>query len=230
MANVADGEGVFWQPPARFERDIAFAMLASLALHLLVSGLLALGPQREPPAIAAPPVIEIDLLPYSEPAAPVVPAPPLIAPLPAAQGEAQAPVSPPATPASGYASSATQFFAGAIVTDPSNRAVFEGFVGMALAEQLIQICNIEGIEQIRASDPDLPADTIVPYAFADMRRSGSELRVEGGAVRIRERWYALRFRCRAAPDAHSVAEFEFSIGDAIPESEWEQHYLNRTDE
>ncbi len=101
--------------------------------------------------------------------------------------------------------------------------------GFADSERVVQVCNIEGLEQIRRAAPEYEPDTLVAYAMADMVLSGLTLTATGGAFRSRRRWYGISFHCRAAAGYEGVTAFDFTLGEPIPEDLWEGHYLNAED-
>ena len=72
-------------------------------------------------------------------------------------------------------------------------------------------------------------DTLVAYAMADLMASGLTMRATGGAFRSRRKWYGVAFTCTVAADYSGVTGFEFQLGDAIPEAQWEAHDLNAED-
>lgn len=125
---------------------------------------------------------------------------------------------------------ATNFYAASILNDPANSEVRENFPLLADQEQIIQICNIEALEQLRETEPEGVPDALVGYAFGAIEVSGLELVADGGAFRSHGTWRHIRYRCAAAPDIRSVAAFEYAVGELVPESEWEAHFLNGTDE
>jgi hypothetical protein len=93
----------------------------------------------------------------------------------------------------------------------------------------VQLCNIEGLEQIKRAAPTYAPDTLVPYAMADMDGSGLTLIAGGGAFRSRRRWFGITFRCTAAPDYSGVTAFSFKLSTEIPRDQWEAHNLNAED-
>lgn len=90
---------------------------------------------------------------------------------------------------------------------------------------MVQLCNIEALEQIKAAKPEFAPDTLVAYAFGDMNVAGGILTAPGAAFRSRRRWWNVSLRCAVAPDYTAVTAFEFTLGDEIPKDEWEEHYL-----
>jgi len=106
------------------------------------------------------------------------------------------------------------------------RATLETF---APGERLVQLCNIEGLEQIRRGAPGYDPDTLVSYAMSDPLTAGMTLSAPGAAFRSRRRWYGVAFKCTVAADLESVTAFEFKVGKPIPQNEWEAHNLNAED-
>jgi hypothetical protein len=115
--------------------------------------------------------------------------------------------------------------AGAVLDDPTNKRLVAQLGNVADSERLVQLCDIEGIEQLRDWNAKLDPDVIVPYAMADMTTHGRTLVADGAAFRNNREWFALRFTCTVAADLKSVIDFAFIVGDAIPREQWEEHYL-----
>ena len=103
------------------------------------------------------------------------------------------------------------------------------FGTLAASEKLVQLCNIEGLEQIRRAMPQYDPDTLVPYATSDPLTAGLTLSAPGAAFRSRRKWYGMTFKCTAAADLAGVTAFEFKLGQPIPEAEWEADNLNAED-
>lgn len=125
---------------------------------------------------------------------------------------------------------ATRFYAASILSDPANREVRENFPLLAGQEQVVQLCNIEALEQLRDAKLGETPDALVGYAFDSIDVSGLELVANGGAFRSQGQWRHIRYRCAVASDIRSVAAFEYAVGELVPESEWDAHFLNGTDE
>ncbi len=85
-----------------------------------------------------------------------------------------------------------------------------------------QLCDIETMRRISASDGPLHPDRMVMDAEREAELAGDEIVGRGAAIRSRGRWYRLTFRCRATPDRLKVLELDYRIGAAIPESRWEE--------
>lgn len=222
--------------PSAPRRQIGISTAASMLLHggLLVAVALMV---PRPTVVVPPRPVSVEIVTEAEVAALETPAPP---PQPIA--EAPAPLTPTplttlptdsAAPAATTPNSrthvATHFFAGAILREPAMRKLRATFDTIAPDEQLVQLCNIEGIEQVRRAEPGLDPDTIVPYAMADMLSAGLTLTAPGAALRSRRRWYRLNFTCDIAPTRDGVVAYSFSLGAEIPRSDWDAHDLNAAD-
>lgn len=211
-------------------------MAGSVVLHAaLLAALFLLTPLRTFVA-PEPAAISVDLIPSSafnpapepdtqprlaSPAAEGVPATdtaPATAPLPAA----------PVEKADGVFH-ATTLYAARMLRQPDMASVRRGLRTVTEDERVVQLCNIEGLEQIRRAAPQYDPDTMVSYAMADLVASGLMLTATGAAFRSRRLWYGVSFECVAAPGLDGVTSFSFKLGEAIPESEWEAHNLNAED-
>ncbi len=91
-------------------------------------------------------------------------------------------------------------------------------------ERIAQICSIEALEQIRHNRPGAFPDML---ARNDSAISETSLTVRDGAFRSRGQWYAIGFRCEADAKAMTIKGFSYTIGGAIPESEWAARRLPR---
>jgi len=125
---------------------------------------------------------------------------------------------------------ATRLFTGAILKDPANREVRETLPTLERTERLTQLCDIEALEQIRVANPATVPDSIEAAAFAETRVTGLTVIAPGAAYRSRRKWYQAKFSCSVAADYLRVTEFSFSVGDSIPENEWDSHNLIAEDE
>lgn len=125
---------------------------------------------------------------------------------------------------------ASRFYASGILGDPANRELQGNFSLLAGSEQLIQLCNIEALEQLRGEPGAAEPDALVGYAFDDMTVANGQLEAKGGAFRRGGQWYHVHYRCTVAADLRSVGAFEYEVGALVPQSEWEEHFLNGNDE
>jgi hypothetical protein len=142
---------------------------------------------------------------------------------------AENPEAAPPAPADGM-TAATELFANRVLSDPQNRQVRETLPQLENTERIIQLCVIEGLEQLRLARPGSLPDSISSAAFAPPLLRGLTLDASDAAFRLAKRWYRLRFSCTVAPDLGAVAAYRFAIGEAIPEEEWEAHDLIAEDE
>ncbi|WDZ80470.1 DUF930 domain-containing protein (plasmid) [Ensifer adhaerens] len=121
---------------------------------------------------------------------------------------------------------AKQFFSAEILAHPRSRQALEGLSQLAADERIVQLCNLEAMEQVHRWRNDFAPDSLVAYATADVLLAGRNLRADGAAFRSKGRWFNIKVGCDVAPDIKSVVRFEFQVGDEIPESEWEAHFLS----
>lgn len=206
--------------------QVRWTLPASVILHggLLAAALLVVPhPLRQP----VQRVIAVDLVQQGpRPAVPV--------PISVAEAAAMpaAPV-PPATkvesPQDGMIA-ATDFYAGGILADPANAEVRANFPLLANGEQVVQLCNMEALEQLRLAEPPVIADTLVGYAFDSVSVTDGVLDAEGGAVRSGGRWFHFRYHCAVTPDVAAVSAFAYALGEPIPEDQWDDHFLNANDD
>ena len=224
---------------------ISVALHASLALLLLLVSPLPtlIVPPPQPVTVRMVTPAEIAALtqpkpivqpkPVAQPA-PVAPPAPLATPTPAvpeAQSTDRSQARLPAeAPPDTSLTEATTLYSGALLASPSMRRIRQTLTTLADSEQANQLCNIEGLEQLKRAEPDHAADTLVPYAMGDVMQTGLSLVATGGAFRSRKHWFTVSYTCTVAPDMKSVTAFAFRIGVEIPPSEWDAHDLNEADE
>jgi len=220
-------------------RRLAAGTLASIVVHgLLIAALLLLTPLRQL-VVPVPRPVSVEIVTETQFKTLAAPAPTATPELtaPTGQGEAAPPASTQATAPSGAPPStilgvhiATEFYAGGILKEPGMENIRRTLDTIAPGERLVQLCNIEGLEQIRRGAPDYAPDTLVPYAMSDSLTAGLTLSAPGAAFRSRRRWFGIAFKCTVAADLASVTAFEFKLGEPIPRSEWAAHDLNAEDE
>lgn len=80
-----------------------------------------------------------------------------------------------------------------------------------------QLCTTELREQLRRATPPYRPELLPSYGLD----SGNVLTVGDAAFRAEGLWYDLRFSCTVDDDAFQVAAFAFSVGKAIPRSQWQ---------
>jgi hypothetical protein len=203
---------------------------SSLAAHGLL--ILAIGLLTSPRSVEIPPVrsIVVEVIGAAQFEAITAAAAAANEPLPAAPaGPAALVVAATSTRTDGL-TTATALYARQILNDPANAEVRRTLATLERDERLIQLCNLEGLEQLRLARPGVAADAIVPYAFADMTIRGYTLDAPAGAFRSDAKWYAIAINCSVGPDYETVTDFRFRIGEPIPEDEWAAHNLLATEE
>jgi hypothetical protein len=204
------------------DRDMPWAAGGSLGFHLAIVVALALLP-------AAPRL----LLPQEEPVSVeiIAPPPPIVerpeppaAPPIARPGPVLAKPDQPAAPDDGMVR-AQHFFSEKLLADPRSRHARDDFKQLASAEQVVQLCNIEAMEQVHRWDSTFQPDYLMAYAMAGAKVSAQSVEVDGGAFRSKKHWYNIKFKCAVAPGLRTVVAFEFQVGAEIPKSQWAEHFL-----
>jgi len=204
-------------------RDRPWGVVASVGLHALLIALIPLLAVSRALAPPSPVPIQIELISAADFDATIAPpeAPVLAAPRPDAEPAETAP-----PPESGPIE-ATQFFAGKVLAE--DKRIAAALPTLGNDERVIQLCNIEALEQIKAAKPEFAPDTLVAYAFGDMNVVAGVLTAPGGAFRSRRRWWNVSVKCAVAPDYSAVTAFEFTLGDEVPREDWEAHDLTEED-
>lgn len=92
-------------------------------------------------------------------------------------------------------------------------------------ERAHQVCNLRGLDAVRKGSHLRGIDRITtnilqPAAFKD-----NVVIAKGGAVRAKNHWYKLDFKCAVTTDQMKATSFEFQLGDEIPEEKWETYGL-----
>jgi hypothetical protein len=92
--------------------------------------------------------------------------------------------------------------------------------------RLEQVCDAEAMKRIgkdhrKAYRPDRS----VLSALSEPKVKGDTISGEGGAFRSRKKWYRYSFTCKATEDRLRVTDFEYKIGDEIPQTQWSRHGL-----
>jgi hypothetical protein len=226
----------------RWRFDLPWGTAASFGLHaLLLAAIVMLSPLRQlvvpPPQPVAVQIVtqaQFEALQHRTAAPAQFPAPasaPADAapPAPDEQHVAPTPTQMADLPAN-KSHTATQFYSASILKEPAMARIRQTLTTFADSERVVQLCNIEGLEQIRRAEPKYDPDTLVGYAMNDFVSAGMTLSAAGGAFRSRRKWYGISYHCTVAPDYEGVTAFEFTIGSPIPEDQWEAHNLNAEDE
>ena len=206
------------------------AIPASLVLHTAFVVLLALATFGRPlPRLAAPGAIEVEIITQMECEDEFEIPPDVAVTHLAVNVPVEEPDAAPPAPADGMRQ-ATELFTNRVLADPKNRQVREAMPSLESTERVIQLCNIEGLEQLHVVSPDTLPDSISPAAFAPTVLRGFTLEAPDAAYRAARKWFHLRFTCTVSPDFGGVDAYAFAAGDAVPEPELEAHDLIAEDE
>ncbi|GLK81998.1 DUF930 domain-containing protein [Ancylobacter defluvii] len=93
------------------------------------------------------------------------------------------------------------------------------------AARVEQRCNSRGMGEIEREHKSLHPDELVAYAYANTKLNKQHLVASGAAVRSGSTWYHMSYSCETAHDGMDIKSFSYQLGEAIPRSEWEAHYL-----
>lgn len=104
-------------------------------------------------------------------------------------------------------------------------AVVKGLRLLDMTTRLEQRCDIEAMDRIARDEKGYRPDRIVAAATADTRMEADEIEAGGAAVRSKGMWYRMSYVCRTSDDHMQVLDFSYEIGEAIPESDWENFGL-----
>lgn len=89
-------------------------------------------------------------------------------------------------------------------------------------ERAHQACILKGIAAVRG-DKVLPgADRMKTSIFGRAEFiDGTKVKAQGGAVRAKDHWYALKFDCVVTADQMKATTFTYQLGKEIPKDQWE---------
>lgn len=91
--------------------------------------------------------------------------------------------------------------------------------------RLEQRCNARGMGMVGREHTNLRPDELVAYAYSDTQIKGNSIKAPGAAIRSRGVWYHLSYVCETSEDRLTIKLFQYSLGSAIPKSEWNEHNL-----
>jgi hypothetical protein len=91
--------------------------------------------------------------------------------------------------------------------------------------RLEQICDMEAMDRIAREDRRFRPDRAKSNVIVPPEHLGDTLKASGAAFRANGRWYALSFVCKGSPDHLKVTSFNYSIGELIPNSKWDDYGL-----
>ncbi len=100
-----------------------------------------------------------------------------------------------------------------------------GLLALDPGTRLEQRCDAEVADRIAREDGRFDPDKVIAYATGEPKVAGDEIKTRGGAFRSKGQWYHVAYKCLTGPDHMQVLSLRYSIGDRIPEDEWEQYNL-----
>ncbi len=84
-----------------------------------------------------------------------------------------------------------------------------------------QACIVAGVDKIKR-DKALPrVDRMKTGILSPPVLEGETLTGKGGAVRAKDKWYAVTFTCALTKDHKKATSFAYTIGEEIPQENWE---------
>lgn len=93
------------------------------------------------------------------------------------------------------------------------------------SERIEQVCNTRAMGEVQRTRKGMRPDELVAYAYRDPVVKGWKIKAPGAAVRSGHTWYHISYECETVHDGLDVKSFRFTLGAAIPTSEWSAHYL-----
>ncbi|NTJ41616.1 DUF930 domain-containing protein [Agrobacterium larrymoorei] len=96
---------------------------------------------------------------------------------------------------------------------------------LAPEERLEQRCDIEAMERIAKEQKGMKPDKVIAYAFGDPDVTKDSIKATGAVFRSGGEWYRLRYKCQIASSSLGIRNFDYKVGDKVPESQWAKHYL-----
>lgn len=96
---------------------------------------------------------------------------------------------------------------------------------LAPEERLEQRCDIEAMERIAKEQKGMKPDKVIAYAFGDPDVASDSIKASGAVFRSGGEWYRLRYKCQIATKTLGIRDFDYKVGEKVPESQWAKHYL-----
>jgi len=93
------------------------------------------------------------------------------------------------------------------------------------AARIEQRCNARGMGLVGREHKGFHPDELVAYAYGNTVLHDNGIKAPGAAVRSGNTWYHLSYVCETANEGLDIKSFTYTLGAAIPNSEWEGHYL-----
>ncbi len=118
---------------------------------------------------------------------------------------------------------AQNFMSDKFLKHPRSRGTRQMLRQLLPGERIQQLCNIEAMAQVGDWNKIYLPDQVKAHATADVKVKVAEriIDVQGGAFRSKRLWYTMKYTCEVSEDFETVVAFSFSVGEAIPQSKWE---------
>lgn len=84
-----------------------------------------------------------------------------------------------------------------------------------------QACSVAGVDQIKRDKALKRVDRMQTGILSPAVLNGETLTGKGGAVRAKDKWYAVSFTCALTKDHKKATSFAYTIGEEIPQDKWE---------
>jgi hypothetical protein len=219
------------------ERSVAWGILASIILHIILGLAAALmpGAMRLKGIPEASITVEIVTYPPPVPSAGGAPGPqdsaaaPNTTRAPSVSGQDAASLSSPdgSAPRVGPHGmmKATRMLSEQWLADPRSQEARKTLPFLAADDRMEQLCAIEAMAQISAWKMTFHPDRVVAYAMAETKVSKNALLADGAAFHSNQQWYNMKFKCDLTADHKKVVSFEFVVGDVVPRNQWARHNL-----
>jgi uncharacterized protein DUF930 len=101
-------------------------------------------------------------------------------------------------------------------------ALDQALLKLAPEERSHQVCILKGLGTVKREARLRRADLLKTSIFSPAVLQGTLLTAKGGAVRTKNRWYAITFTCQLTGDLMKATTFSFELGDEIPKNRWDQ--------
>lgn len=92
-------------------------------------------------------------------------------------------------------------------------------------ERARQTCILKGLKEVQRNVRLAKADRMQSSILSKASLNGDMLVANGGAVRVKGRWYALSFECNLTTDRMAAKNFAFKLGAEIPKQKWDDFGL-----
>ena len=96
---------------------------------------------------------------------------------------------------------------------------------LAPEERLEQRCDIEAMERIAKEQTGMKPDKVIAYAFGDPDVTPDSIKASGAVFRSAGEWYRLRYKCQITTSTLGIRNFDYKVGEKVPEEQWAKHYL-----